>query len=186
MLDKLELIFDTQPYLCLLYQTFFSTAYFGLFRVGELASSPHVVKSHDVYVGKNKKKMRFILRTSKTHGRGKKPQITKIESQEQHTNQETKYCPFTMLHRFVLERRSCDDAIEQFFIFRDRSPLTIPQVRRVLQQLISMIRLEASNYGTHSFRAGRTVDLLRMHVKISDLKWIGRWASNAVYAYLSL
>ena len=67
-----------QPYLTVLYTCIFSTAYFGLFRISELARSPHAVKAIDVKIGINKRKMKFILRSSKLHGKYAHPQIIKI------------------------------------------------------------------------------------------------------------
>ena len=59
-----------QPYLVILYKALMATAYFGLFRVGELTESEHVVKARDVHIALNKDKLMFILHTSKTHTRG--------------------------------------------------------------------------------------------------------------------
>ena len=56
----------TQPYLLLLYRAIFTTAYYGLFRIGELTYSEHTVKACDMQVGTNKEKLMFILRSSKT------------------------------------------------------------------------------------------------------------------------
>ena len=44
-----------QPYLRLLYLTLFSTAYYSLFRVGELTAGNHPVLAKDVQIGDNKK-----------------------------------------------------------------------------------------------------------------------------------
>ena len=73
-----------QNYLCILYSALFSTAYFGLLRVGEITSGSHPVKVIDVQVADNKPKMLFILHTSKTHGKGSKPQMIKylLKSQQ--------------------------------------------------------------------------------------------------------
>ena len=43
-----------QPYLSLLYHTIISTAYYGLFRIGELTSGDHPVLAQDVHIGTNK------------------------------------------------------------------------------------------------------------------------------------
>ena len=67
-----------QVYLANLYAAMFSTAYYGLFRVGELAHSDHSVKGCDVHIGTNKNKILFILRSSKTHSKSSEPQIIKI------------------------------------------------------------------------------------------------------------
>ena len=66
--------FSEQPYLKVLYMALFAMAYFGLFWVGELTLSSHVVKARDVHIARNKYKMLFVLRSSKTHARCMKPQ----------------------------------------------------------------------------------------------------------------
>ena len=53
-----------QPYLAVLYTTMISTAYYGMFRVGEISAETHPVLARDVKISDNKKKMKFILRTS--------------------------------------------------------------------------------------------------------------------------
>ena len=71
-----------QVYLATLYQALFSTAYFGLFRVGELTTRTHPVLARNVHIGSNKRKMLLLLQTSKTHGKGNKPQLIKISSKK--------------------------------------------------------------------------------------------------------
>ena len=83
-----------QCYLQTLYKAILSTMYFGLFRIGELTKSPHVVKARDVQIGSNKKKILLILRSSKTHGPGSKPQQIKISSKKTTKGAKEKYhCP---------------------------------------------------------------------------------------------
>ena len=41
-----------QPYLTILYKSLFSTAYYGLFRVGELMQSPHAILAQNVHIAK--------------------------------------------------------------------------------------------------------------------------------------
>ena len=74
---------SNQPYLSLLYRTLFSTAYYGLFRVSELTISEHQIKAVDIHIGMNKKKILFILRSSKTHYKNVPPQMIKIKSCQQ-------------------------------------------------------------------------------------------------------
>ena len=74
ILFEIERNYGQQPYLKHLYKVLIVTTYFGLFRIGEVTFSDHVVKVSDVHVGTNKKKLLFILRSSKTHGKGSKPQ----------------------------------------------------------------------------------------------------------------
>ena len=52
-----------QPYLAILYQTIFSTMYFGWFRICEIVLGSHTVRAKDVHIGQNKKKLLFLLHT---------------------------------------------------------------------------------------------------------------------------
>ena len=69
-----------QIFLSVLYSAIFSTAYFGLLRIGEVATGSHPILVNDVHVGTNKNKILIILRTSKTHTEGCFPQSIKITS----------------------------------------------------------------------------------------------------------
>ena len=66
---------EGQTYLAKLYKAMFMSAYYGLLRVSEITSGEnlHPIKLADVQVAMNKKKIMFILRTSKTHWRDNKP-----------------------------------------------------------------------------------------------------------------
>ena len=97
-----------QPFLGTLYCTLFSTAYYGLFKVGQLTAGNHPVLAKDVHVGYNKKKMLFVLHTSKTHNRSALPQLIKISStmkkdRESNTvmQREPNNCPFELLRIYA-------------------------------------------------------------------------------------
>ena len=186
----------SQPYLITLYKAMLSTAYFGLFRIGELTLSEHVLKAKDVHVGKNKNKMMFILHSSKTHGLESAPQIIKIYSnsynvmgkelalpvQETHAN---KFCPFQMLREYLQVRKLWKSDQEQFFVFKDRTPVTAVHFHSQLKKLLIVAGLDQSLYTVHSLCAGHACDMLNLYsVGIEDLKKIGRWKSNSIYAYL--
>ena len=53
-----------------------------------MAKGPHVILAKNVQIGVNKPKLLFILETSKTHTRGDKPQIVKIEKIKKKTNKQ--------------------------------------------------------------------------------------------------
>ena len=100
-------MFDTQPYLRCMYQTFFILSYYGLFRVGELASGSHPVRAKNVHVAMNKDKIRFILYTSKTHGLELKPQKIKISAVSSKSSvKNTK--PNSIGHQFCPFQLSCE------------------------------------------------------------------------------
>ena len=75
MLKKLDKKFEMQPYLLALYRAILVTTYYGMFRIGEMTTSKHIVKACDVHIGINKPKLLFILHSSKMHGEGQKPQL---------------------------------------------------------------------------------------------------------------
>ena len=65
IIQKLDQYFAHQPYLNITYKALFSCAYYGLLRIGEVSESPHVIKACDVHRARNKKKLMFVLRSSK-------------------------------------------------------------------------------------------------------------------------
>ena len=69
-----------QHYLATLYAAVFCSAYFGLLRIGEIAIGSHPILAINMHIGVNKKKILFVLTTSETHGRNKKPQMIKISA----------------------------------------------------------------------------------------------------------
>ena len=107
LLNKVEKLYlnMNQPYLAFLYKTIILTAYFGLFRIGELAEGSHTVLAKNVQIGTNKKKFMFVLVTSKTHGKNVAPQIVKIKSKTNNGVNDRKYnnlefslpCPYSTL-----------------------------------------------------------------------------------------
>ena len=195
LLDKVEESFKTpQPYLTSLYRAMISVAYYGLFRIGEITSSPHVVKAADVKIGTNKDKLMFTLHTSKTHGLGNKPQIVKISSsveKKKHKNKNfrkvdavEKYCPFRILSDYLRRRKPYINESEQFFIFKDRTPVRPEAFRKLLTKLFKKLKRNPKLYCSHAFRAGRAVDMLKMGISVETIRKIGRWKSSAVYTYL--
>ena len=184
-----------QPFLAKLYSALYSTAYYGMFRIGELTTGDHPVLAVDVHVAENKKKMLFILRTSKTHWRDTKPQQIKISAVQDkpHTDNylynrkiapEDITCPFEILQRYVKARPTCKRTDEPFFVFSDRSPVKPWNMRNTMNNILRIQGFESNLYGVHSYRIGHAHDLLNLGISISVIKNLGRWRSNAVYSYL--
>ena len=126
--------FAEQPYLNRLYSAIFSTTYFGLFRVGEITKSPHVVLAEDVLAALNKEKIQFTLHSSKTHGKNTLPQKIKISSTSSSTagvdeKERNIFCLYKLLREYIKVRPKICDDVEQFFVFSDRSPVTPNQFR---------------------------------------------------------
>ena len=182
-----------QEYLCTLYCTLLVTAYYGMFRVGEVTSGTHPVRVTDIKVGHNKNKILFILRSSKTHGKDAKPQLIKIASRMKsnlavprfpyHGNFHT--CPYYWLRRYTQARPGFAEWSEPFFIFGDHSPVKPRHFRSTLHLILQWEGLDPSLYNTHSLRIRRSFDLLALGVEISMIQALGRWKSNIVFKYLS-
>ena len=164
----------------------FLTAYFGMFRIVEITLSDHGAKVSDVQIGVNKKKMMFILRSSKTHNAGPQPQIIKISSAASWGGHNSlgHFCPFASLQKYITIRRKQVEPNKQFFIFRDRAPVKAYNFRKILKAAIKKIGLDDSLYESHSLRIGRATQLLKIGLSVETIKKLGCWCSNAVCAYL--
>ena len=191
LIFEIQRIFFDQPYLEILYKAIFLLSYYGLFRIGELtlSNSNHAVKKTcDVHIGRNKNKMLFILYSSKTHGRESLPQIIKInENQCKYNCKQIKqfFCPFTASREYLAIRGNYKTDQDQFFIFSNSNPVYANQVRSVLRKTLKNVNLNPKLYNCHSFRGGRASNLLKItKFSIDEVKFAGRWKSNAVYKYI--
>ena len=178
-----------QPYLHSLYMAMLSSVYYGLLRVGKIAKGHHTILVENMYLASNKRKMLFILRSSKTQHTGCHPQQIKITSSPPQTtekshNKSTHFCPYEILCDFIAKRPHAISDVEQFFVFSDRSPVSAEQIRRILHMLINRLGLQSHLYNVQSLRIGRCVDLLNWGVSVETIKKLGRWKSSAVFKYL--
>ena len=87
------------------------------------------------------------------------------------------------MRQFLQVRGDYNDDSEQFFVFSDGTPVQPGQPRSLLHTLIKEIGLDHTLYGMHSFRIGRTTDLVKMKYTIEEIKLMGRWKSNVVFNY---
>ena len=187
ILFEVQRTYGSQPYLEALYMAAFALGYYGLFRAGELGDSKHSIKAKNVYIGTNKKKMLFILYSSKTHNEGNRPQEVKISAIDKKEYDQRKikhFCPFELARNFKNLRGDYNDENENFLIFRDGTPVKTSQLRKVLRNCIKKINLNYKLYNFHSLRIGRGNDMLKFGYNIEEIKLAGRWKSNAVYKYI--
>ena len=172
-----------------MYKALFCTANYGLFRIGELTSSPHAVSVTNVHIATNKNKIMFLLYTSKTHDRSSKPQIIKVNAHEKQKKQgggqeRECTCPFTALKEFLTIRKKYKLQTEQFFIFQDKSPVLLQYFRMMLHKLLKFNKFDHKRYNSSSFRVGRVTDLMEAGVPIETIRKLGHWKSSAMYTYL--
>ena len=126
----------------------------------------------------------FILRSSKTHCKGDKPQIIKIDALEGYAKKKQATCPFAILSSYIKHRKKLKYSSEQFFVFRNRDPVKPQHVRDILTKVLEINNFEPSLYTFHGIRAGRATDLLEAGVSVETIKKLGRWKSSAVFTYL--
>ena len=186
LVESVHKLFGTQPqpYLEILYKAMLTTAYFGLLRVGEITLSEHAIKMQDVNFGMNEKKIMLVLRLSKTHGRNTLPQIVKFVGLGKQLIKKDFYS-FMLMADYIRARKKQKKANEQFFVYRDRTPVTAYNYHKMLKKLLKICGFNQDLYDTHSTRSGRAMDLYHVHkLSLEKVCKIGRWKSTSVYAYL--
>ena len=189
ILDSIANQYEAQVYLKTLYSALVTSAYYGLLHIGEVSASPHVLLAKNVHVGVNKNKILFIFMTSKTHNEGDKPQMVKITSSPSCNaggidQSCTKYCPFHLLKQYIAKRPYSFADSEQFFIFKDRSPLSPSQVLKAFHQSLLKAGLQPHAYTFHCLHSSRASGLLHLGLSVETIKKVGRWRSNSVFTYL--
>ena len=199
-IDVLELIlfeidrkYCDQLYLKAMLKALFAMGYYGMFRIGELTKSKHVLKAKDVYLASNKNKMKFYLHSSKTHDKESKPQKITITGEVSEnkmfltTNKQMQrhFCPFKLIQNYLDVRgRSFESPDEQFFILRGKILVEPVLVRNIMAELLRRMGLNDRLYSFHSMRSGRATNLHEWGVPVEQIKVLGRWKSNAIYKYL--
>ena len=177
-------VIQNQPFLSSLYQALFSTMYYGLLRISEVSTGEHHILARDIHLADNKDKILLILRSSKTHNKGCKPQLVKISSVKKTGIDNSCQCPFMLLRRYAAIRGPYYSENEPFFILSDNRQVTATQVRSCLKLMIKSEGFDESLYDTHELRIGHSCDLLKYGVTVETIKKLGRWKSNTVFRYL--
>ena len=94
------------------------------------------------------------------------------------------FCPFRLMGEFIRIRGPYVSVQELFFVFKDKTPVTAEQARKLLKLALVKIGLDSSVYDMHSLRIGRASDLIKAKYSIEEVKRMGRWRSNVVYKYI--
>ena len=186
MFETERIFIDGQYYLECLYKALFTLSYYGLMRVGEVTLSPHALRAKNVHIGQNKNKLLLVLFTSKTHGINNRPQKIKITAKDRQNTKKfhRNFCPFQTMRQYLVITGGYEEDDEQFFIFRDKSPVKPQHATVILKKGITAVGLNPALYSMHSFHFGRTSDLIKQNYPIDVVKRIGRWKSNSVFRYI--
>lgn len=161
-----------------LFTAMFCLAFFGLFRVGELATNrckSNVLNLADVTFENANKTLHITMHHYKSKQRGR-PVILKIPCEDDELT-----CPVCTLMNYLKLRVSRAGAL---FIHMNGSPVTRYQFAAVLKKCIDRSKFNSSHFRTHSFRIGRATHLSSLGIPGSAIMKLGRWRSSAHTLYI--
>lgn len=165
-----------QPYLSALYRAITVSGYYGLMRVSELVGKQALI-TNDVNMSKNvnKRKIKFLLRSSKTHHKGNAPQVIAFQPDQQVMG--TSECCYNILTTFSQMRPKRKVVVDnsQYFVFADGSRVTERHFRSVLRKTIARLGLDPLAFNTHALRLGRASTLFKRHLPVDYIRKLGRW-----------
>jgi Phage integrase family/Phage integrase, N-terminal SAM-like domain len=164
-------------YEVMLFAACFSLAFLALLRISEFAlpnknSKKYVLRYQDIVMGNNMIRLYFV--SSKTDQRGYGTHLdVKIDSQN------IQY--YDHIATYLAYRNKSSVPL---FCHFDGSPLTTFQFNYVLKRALKFAGLENTRLKSHSFRIGGATSLFKSGVPISEIKYRGRWQSNAYRSYI--
>ena len=158
ILFEIQRMFLKDLYLEIMYKTLFIISYYGMLRISEITTdtSPHAldhaIKAVNVHVGQNKPKMLLVLYSSKTHNKEFRPQKVKISAMDQiqYLRKKRHFCPFNLLHQYIMLRGEINDENENLFVFRHKVVIPPATIRRTLKTAIRQIGVDETVFNFHS------------------------------------
>lgn len=174
----------SSPYEATLFRAAYTLAFFGLFRVSEIAWSSLLDPDRPLQIddvkfikkGESIKTVNISLRKSKTNHVNKNElvQIFPIKSV---------VCPVQALQCYLGVRHK---GLGILLCHQDRSPLTRYQFGAVLSKTLQALRIDTSGYRSHSFRIGAASWLASQGTPYDTIKKMGRWSSNSFMTYIRI
>ena len=161
-----------------LYRAVFILAYFASLRASEYthsSTSNHTLRLKDVAFSHADEGTKLIL-TLSSFKNSKRPARLVVSPSGVHN-----LCPVKAVKDFLKVRKS---GVEQLFTKRDGSRLSRHLVAKTLKGCVRSCGLNPEDFDTHSFRAGRTTDLVEWGASDAVIRESGRWGSNAFLEYV--
>ena len=154
----------------------FALAYMGCFRIGELvlsSSSKHTAALQNFVIHKSEagKELRIHLPSFKHNS---SPALIKISESN------SDFCAIHLLEKYLSIRPPFPGHL---FINRQGIPYNRVQVAHLLKRSLRSLVPSTRRYNTHSFRIGRTTDLVKEGNQESIIQQVGRWKSLAYRKY---
>ena len=166
-----------------LFSAMFLVAFYGLFRIGELASkSTRFARSVVQYSN-----LTFLFRQGQVQG----AKITITEYKHNVSRRpfdillakdvSSPFCPVTALYQYCNIRGGRPGPL---FCHADQTAISVHQFNVALQQCLSYCGLDSSRYKTHSFRIGGACHAAEKGYSDAQIRALGRWKSDAFKVYL--
>lgn len=117
--------------------------------------------------------VRVRIRQSKTNvfGHGEWLFLRRVEGQ---------LCPVAVIAEYL----ALGSISTTVLAHQDGAPLSKFQFGSVFKKCLSVLGLDATQFGTHSFRIGATTEAARAGLANSDIQRIGRWRSTCYASYV--
>lgn len=162
-----------------LFAAAYCLAFFGFFRVGELAVSRQsyihrVISINDITLDRSEKILEIKVKYSKTDqvGRGEFLHLL---------SQGGSICPVSNVKAYLEIRPK---ALGPFLIHFDGKPLTRYQFSAVLKKSLVVLGMNFTLFKSHSFRIGAATAAAELGLSEDAIKLAGRWKSSAYKSYV--
>ena len=161
----------------LLFKAMFTTAFFGLLRVGEIAytssTQSHTLQFENVLTSGPPVRYTLILKSFKFSQGGE----ARIRLQRNSTGA----CPVQHLGNYLAVRSLQPGPL---FCLPDNTPVTRTRFTGVLSKVIKSLGLDTQIYKSHSFRIGGATYAAQLGFSDAEIRQLGRWRSNAFKKYI--
>lgn len=176
VLKALPLVLSQDSYRLRLFKAAYLVAYFASLRIGEFARSGSLkhtltVENVEFTAGKTPE----LVLTLPTFKHSKLPARLVIPRGPRHM------CAVRAVKKF-LKIRPCKKG--PLFVYQNGRPIDRVAVASTLKQALFFCGVNSKGYSTHSFRAGRTTDLVESGVSEAIIRESGRWSSDAFRDYI--
>ena len=165
-----------------MYKCLFTFMYFACARVGEVAKSQgqtqHIIQVKDLeFIPQSQTSPASFLVLFKSFKHNKSGALHKIPLKPQAVG----LSPVKMVLDWLAIRGYNPGPL---FLDISGKPISAHQVSAMLKKCLRSVGLEADRYGTHSFRIGRCSDLVKQGETDTQLRFLGRFHSEAFIKYV--
>lgn len=180
LVDSTRFVFEDQYQACL-FRTMYTVAFYGLLRISELTQSPsnHTINLDNVTVNKEQGTISIYIPTFK-HSK-KAPSHTVVLA---HNHNQPGACPVHTLLAYLQYRPTSTSPA--LFIHDDGSAVSPSDFNSGLQRCLKHLNLTNLHIRSHSFRIGGATYAASMGLSDSQIRFLGRWNSNAFRRYIRL